>query len=33
LRDASRRREAFEPLTFDMGEPRVSLTKAAALED
>jgi hypothetical protein len=31
LRDVSRRGETFEPLTFDMGEPRVSLTKAAAL--
>ncbi len=31
LRNSSRRGEAFEPLTFDMGEPRVDLTKAAAL--
>ncbi len=31
LRNPSRRCEAFEPLTFDMGEPRVDLTKAAAL--
>jgi hypothetical protein len=25
--------EAFEPLTFDMGKPRVDLTKAALLAD
>ena len=33
LRDIGKRRseEAFEPLTFDMGKPRVDLTKAAAL--
>ena len=35
LRVGLRRRnepdEAFEPLTFDMGKPRVDLTKAAAL--
>ena len=31
LRDTKRRDEAFEPLIFDMGEPRVDLTKAAAL--
>ena len=33
LRDTGKRRreEAFEPLTFDMGEPRVNLTKATAL--
>jgi hypothetical protein len=27
----SRGEEAFDPLTFDMGRPRVDLTKAAAL--
>jgi uncharacterized protein (DUF2236 family) len=27
----SRSEEPFEPLTFDMGRPRVDLTKAAAL--
>jgi len=26
-----RRDEVFEPLTFDMGKPRVDLTKAASL--
>jgi hypothetical protein len=26
-----RRDDPFEPLTFDMGQPRVDLTKAAAL--
>lgn len=31
LRNAKRRNEAFEPLTFDMGKPRVDLTKAVAL--
>jgi hypothetical protein len=31
LRTMKRRDEAFEPLTFDMGKPRVDLTKAAAL--
>jgi hypothetical protein len=33
LREAGkgRREEAFESLTFDMGKPRVDLTKAAAL--
>lgn len=31
LRNANRRNEAFEPLTFDMGRPRVDLTKAVAL--
>ena len=31
LRSMNRRDEAFEPLTFDMGKPRVDLTKAAAL--
>jgi hypothetical protein len=31
LRGLRRRDEGFEPLTFDMGTPRVDLTKAAAL--
>jgi hypothetical protein len=33
LRDMRKRRsaDAFVPLTFDMGKPRVDLTKAAAL--
>jgi hypothetical protein len=31
LRQARRRDEEFEPLTFDMGKPRVDLTKAASL--
>jgi hypothetical protein len=31
LRNMKRRDEAFEPLTFDMGKPRVDLTKAASL--
>jgi hypothetical protein len=31
LRHRKRRDEAFEPLTFDMGKPRVDLTKAASL--
>src|SRR5438105_9412940 len=31
LRNMKRRDEVFEPLTFDMGEPRVDLTKAASL--
>jgi hypothetical protein len=33
LRNAGKRQrdEAFEPLTFDMGKPRVDLTKAAVL--
>ena len=31
LRNTKRRDEAFEPLTFDMGKPRVDLTKAASL--
>lgn len=31
LRNAKRRDEVFEPLTFDMGKPRVDLTKAASL--
>lgn len=31
LRDAKRRNEVFDPLTFDMGKPHVDLTKAAAL--
>ena len=31
LRTMKRRDEAFEPLTFDMGKPRLDLTKAASL--
>jgi hypothetical protein len=31
LRNVNRRNEAFEPLTFDMGKPRMDLTKAVAL--
>lgn len=31
LRNAQTGKGAFEPLTFDMGEPRVDLTKATAL--
>jgi hypothetical protein len=31
LRSMKRSDEAFEPLTFDMGKPRVDLTKAASL--
>ena len=31
LQQARRRDQAFEPLTFDMGKPRVDLTKAASL--
>lgn len=31
LRGAKQRDEAFEPLTFDMGKPRVDLTKAASV--
>jgi hypothetical protein len=31
LRHRKRRDDAFEPLTFDMGKPRVDLTKAASL--
>jgi hypothetical protein len=31
LRSMKRRDQAFEPLTFDMGKPRVDLTKAGAL--
>lgn len=33
LREIGKRRseEAFEPLTFDMGKPRVDLTKAVRL--
>jgi len=31
LRSMKRHDKAFEPVTFDMGEPRVDLTKAAAL--
>jgi hypothetical protein len=31
LRNRKRREDSFEPLTFDMGQPRVDLTKAASL--
>ena len=31
LRSQNQPEEAFEPLTFDMGTPRVDLTKAALL--
>ena len=31
LRNMRRRAEAFEPLTFTMGKPRVDLTKASSL--
>jgi hypothetical protein len=31
LRRTKRRDAVFEPLTFDMGQPRVDLTKASAL--
>src|SRR5438045_1441931 len=31
LRNMKRRAETFEPLTFDMGKPRVDLTKASSL--
>jgi hypothetical protein len=31
LRNMKRRDDPFEPLTFDMGKPRVDLTKAASL--
>lgn len=31
LRSTARRDESFQPLTFDMGKPRVDITKAAAL--
>lgn len=31
LRSTARRDDSFEPLTFDMGKPRVDITKAAAL--
>jgi hypothetical protein len=31
LRSSKRRHEPFEPLTFDMGAPRVDLTKARSL--
>ena len=31
LRNVKQRDKAFEPLTFDMGRPRVDLTKAASL--
>lgn len=30
LRGVKQREEAFEPPTFDMGQPRADLTKAAA---
>jgi hypothetical protein len=33
LRSMKQRDEGFEPLVFDMGRPRVDLTKAAALAD
>jgi hypothetical protein len=33
LRNMKQRDEGFEPLVFDMGKPRVDLTKAAALAD
>ena len=33
LRTAKPRDEAFVPLVFDMGKPRVDLVKAAALAD
>jgi hypothetical protein len=31
LRNMKQHGEAFEPLTFEMGKPRVDLTKAASL--
>lgn len=31
LRSMKRREGAFEPLTFDMGKPRLDLTKAGSL--
>jgi hypothetical protein len=31
LRGSKQRNEAFEPITFDMGAPRVDLTKAGSL--
>jgi hypothetical protein len=31
LRNMKRPADAFEPLTFDMGKPRLDLTKAASL--
>ena len=31
LRNMKRRDDPFEPLTFDMGKPRVDLTKAPSL--
>jgi hypothetical protein len=31
LRNMRRRTDVFEPLTFNMGKPRVDLTKAASL--
>lgn len=33
LRGAKQRSKAFEPLTFDMGKPRLDLTKAASLAE
>lgn len=33
LRNMKPREEGFVPLVFDMGKPRVDLTKAAALAD
>ncbi|HEX2888437.1 hypothetical protein [Vineibacter terrae] len=31
LRNMKRRDKTFEPITFDMGQPRLDLTKAASL--
>jgi hypothetical protein len=31
LQATKRGQQAFEPLTFDMGKPRIDLTKAASL--
>jgi hypothetical protein len=31
LRKMKRREQALEPITFDMGQPRVDLTKASSL--
>jgi hypothetical protein len=31
LRNIRRREEPFEPITFDMGKPRVDVTKAVSL--
>jgi hypothetical protein len=33
LRSINRDDEAFEPLTFDMGKPRIDLAKAGAIAD